>query len=93
MADPKAKWPENVSGKMFVDQTCIACDACVLAAPDNFAMHEEEGHAYVVKQPQTPEEEAACQEALEGCPVEAIGELEAAEQEGSAESSKDVVNG
>ncbi|RME16273.1 MAG: ferredoxin, partial [Bdellovibrio sp.] len=25
------------------------------------------------KQPSTPEEEEACQEAMEGCPVEAIG--------------------
>lgn len=73
MADKSQKWNENKPGKIFVDQSCIACDACVLTAPDNFAMHEEDGHAFVVKQPQTPEEEALCQEAIEGCPVEAIG--------------------
>ena len=27
----------------------------------------------VYKQPETPEEEALCKEAMEGCPVEAIG--------------------
>jgi ferredoxin len=31
------------------------------------------GHTYVLKQPETPEEEALCKEAMEGCPVEAIG--------------------
>lgn len=58
---------------MFVDQSCIACDACVLTAPNNFAMHEEDGHAFVTKQPGSPEEEELCKEAMEGCPVEAIG--------------------
>lgn len=73
MADISQKWKENAAGKVFVDQSCIACDACVLAAPHNFAMHEEDGHAYVKKQPGSAEEEAACKEAMEGCPVEAIG--------------------
>jgi ferredoxin len=75
MADIKQKWKENAAGKIFVDQTCIACDACVLAAPSKFKMPEEDGHAYVSKQPETPEEEAACKEAMEGCPVEAIGDF------------------
>jgi ferredoxin len=74
MADKAQKWKENANGKVFVDQSCIACDACVLAAPQNFKMDENEGHAYVAKQPTSPEEEAACKEAKEGCPVEAIGD-------------------
>jgi ferredoxin len=73
MADKSQKWTENKPGKMFVDQSCIACDACVLTAPKNFSMHEEDGHAFVTKQPDTPEEEALVKEAMEGCPVEAIG--------------------
>jgi ferredoxin len=75
MADPKMKWKENSPGKMFVDQSCIACDACVLSAPNNFKMHDEDGHAYVANQPQNAEEEAACKEAMDGCPVEAIGDF------------------
>ncbi len=74
MADKTQKWEENVPGKFFVDQTCIACDSCALAAPTNFKLHEDNGHAFVIKQPTTPEEEKACKQALEGCPVEAIGE-------------------
>jgi Ferredoxin len=73
MADKSQSWKDNKPGKVFVDQSCIACDACVLTAPHNFSMHEEDGHAYVAKQPESPEEEALCKEAMEGCPVEAIG--------------------
>ena len=75
MADLKTKWKDNTPGKVFVDQSCIACDACVLSAPNNFAMHEEDGHAFVSKQPAGAEEEAACKEAMDGCPVEAIGDF------------------
>jgi MinD superfamily P-loop ATPase len=34
---------------------------------------DDGGYSYVFKQPTTPEEEALCKEAMEGCPVEAIG--------------------
>ncbi len=74
MADISQKWKDNIAGKMFVDQSCIACDACILSAPNNFSMHEEDGHAFVKKQPESSEEIAACKEAMEGCPVEAIGD-------------------
>jgi len=74
MADLATKWPENISGKYFVDQACIACDACVLAAPDHFVMDEDTGHAFVGKQPTTPSEIASCKEAMDSCPVEAIGD-------------------
>ena len=74
MADVKMNWKDNIPGKIFVDQSCIACDACVLSAPNNFKMHEEDGHAFVAKQPESEAEKAACKEAMEGCPVEAIGD-------------------
>ncbi len=73
MANKSKKFEDNVGGRFYVDKECIACDACVLAAPDHFGMHPEDGHAFVVKQPSSPEEESQCTEALEGCPVEAIG--------------------
>jgi ferredoxin len=73
MADPTQKWPENLPGKFYVDQTCIASQFCVAVAPANFRM-DESGHAYVFKQPDSPEEAKLCQEALEGCPVYSIGD-------------------
>ena len=74
MADKNDKYDENVPGKFYVDQECIACDACVLAAPDHFNMDEDDGRAFVIKQPSDDSELEACQEAMEGCPVEAIGD-------------------
>lgn len=74
MADKENKYDENTPGKFYVDKECIACDACVLAAPDHFNMDEDDGHAFVIKQPSDESELEACKEAMDGCPVEAIGE-------------------
>jgi ferredoxin len=73
MADAANKYTENVSGKFYVDDQCIDCDLCRETAPANFKRNDDGGHSYVYKQPETPEEEGLCKEAMEGCPVEAIG--------------------
>ena len=73
MADAANKYAENVAGTFYVDDQCIDCDLCRETAPANFKRNDEGGHSYVYKQPETPEEEALCKEALAGCPVEAIG--------------------
>jgi ferredoxin len=74
MADVANKYAENVAGKFYVDDQCIDCDLCRETAPANFKRNDDGGHSYVYKQPETPEEEALCKEAMEGCPVEAIGD-------------------
>lgn len=74
MADKNNKVPLNVPGKWYVDSSCIDCDVCRTTAPNNFKANEDEGYSYVYKQPETPEEEAQCQEAKASCPVEAIGD-------------------
>jgi len=73
MADIANKYSENVTGKYYVDNQCIDCDLCRETAPENFTRNEDGGFSYVVKQPANDEEEKQCQEAMEGCPVEAIG--------------------
>jgi ferredoxin len=73
MADKNAKFEQNISGAFYVDDQCIACDACVMEAPRFFMMNDEEGHAYVKLQPKNEDEIAECLEALEACPVQAIG--------------------
>jgi len=73
MADYGDKNLENVAGKYYVDSNCIDCDLCREHASDNFTREEDEGYSYVYKQPETEAEEESCLEALEGCPVEAIG--------------------
>lgn len=73
MADKKHKYAANVSGAYYVDDQCIACDACCIEAPKLFVMNDMEGHAYVMLQPQTPQEKVDAENALAACPVEAIG--------------------
>ena len=73
MADVANKYAENVAGPFYVDDQCIDCDLCRETAPASFKRNDDGGHTYVYKQPETPEEEALCKEAMEGCPVEAIG--------------------
>jgi ferredoxin len=74
MADIANRYSENVAGKYFVDNACIDCDLCRETAPENFDRQEDGGYSFVKKQPATPEEEQQCKEAMEGCPVEAIGD-------------------
>jgi len=74
MADKNDKWKENVPGKFYVDSQCIDCDLCREVAPDFFVRQDDGGYSFVKQQPSTPEEVALCEEAKEGCPVEAIGD-------------------
>ena len=74
MADPTDKVEGQAPGRYYVDSNCIDCDVCRETAPSNFEANEDEGFSFVSKQRETDEEEAQCQEALESCPVEAIGD-------------------
>lgn len=73
MANKEERQPQNVPGKFYVDTQCIDCDVCRDTAPENFTRHDEGGYSYVFKQPETEQEEEQCKEAMESCPVEAIG--------------------
>ena len=73
MADPNDRVPDNAPGKFYVDSQCIDCDVCRDTAQDNFTRNDDNGYSYVYKQPQTQEELNLCIEAMDCCPVEAIG--------------------
>jgi ferredoxin len=73
MADKSAKFPQNASGQYYVDDQCIACDACVMEAPNFFEMNDDDGHAFVKLQPTSEKEFEHCENALASCPVDAIG--------------------
>ena len=74
MADKEEKWAENVEGAFYVDEQCIDCDLCRETSPTNFTREEDGGYSYVYKQPENDDELELCIEAMEGCPVEAIGD-------------------
>ena len=74
MAEIDNKYDKNTGGKYYVDDQCIDCDLCRSTAPDNFMTEDDLGYSYVFKQPENEEEEELCVEAMENCPVEAIGD-------------------
>jgi ferredoxin len=74
MADRSRKLDFNVPGAFYVDDQCINCGVCMEIAPGVFATNDDEGFAYVSKQPDGEADEENAREALESCPVEAIGD-------------------
>lgn len=83
MANPELKHPKNVEGRFYCTdpdddnvEGCIACNVCYNGAPDFFA-EDEDGNAYIYKQPTTDEDIELCTEQLEACPVCSIGDQEA----------------
>ncbi len=73
MADKENSYSDNVAGTYYVDEECIDCDLCRETAPACFTRNDDGGYSFVFKQPEDDEERELCEEALEGCPVEAIG--------------------
>lgn len=73
MAEFANRYSENINGPFYVDDQCIDCDLCRETAPANFTRNDDGGHSYVFKQPENEAEVTLCKEAMEGCPVEAIG--------------------
>ena len=79
MANKNEKHKMNIPGAWFCTdpddedgEGCIACNVCYTGAPDFFES-DEDGNAYVKKQPETEEEVELCQEQLDACPVSSIG--------------------
>lgn len=56
-----------------MDRSCILCSLCSELAPKNFRESVDGDHDVVYKQPASDEERVQALEALEQCPVEAIG--------------------
>ena len=73
MADLDERYEDNVPGRWYVDKKCILCSVCSEAAPKNFKESGSGDHDHVFKQPESPDEEQQCEEAMASCPVEAIG--------------------
>jgi ferredoxin len=73
MAVASNKNDGNVPGKFYVDDQCIDCDLCREICPDCFKRDEVSGCSIVWKQPSGDDEIALCEEAMDGCPVSAIG--------------------
>ena len=73
MAEHVKRLPQNTPVKWYVDSNCIDCDLCRETAPTVFRRDDENGNSLVFHQPETEEELKLAAEAMDGCPVEAIG--------------------
>ncbi len=65
---------DNRPARYHVNHRCIGCCICSAIAPRNFRSDYENGVDFVYKQPNGPEEERLCAEAMDICPVDAIEE-------------------
>jgi len=83
MADRNDKYDDNIGGitvingkkySFYVDRECILCSVCSDCAPDNFKVSDDDDHDICYKQPENEVELDLCQEAMDCCPVEAIGD-------------------
>jgi ferredoxin len=66
--------PQNHPGRYYVDTGCIACALCPEIAPMVFREDIEEGFVFVYCQPPDEAGERLCREAMDICPVNAIGD-------------------
>ncbi len=77
MPDKTRRFEDNVPGRYYVSEECIGCTLCSEIAPEIFALNADEDlpteHNYVCKQPVTAQEEELCEEAMDSCPGNAIG--------------------
>jgi glyoxylase-like metal-dependent hydrolase (beta-lactamase superfamily II)/ferredoxin len=71
MANPRKRVPENVPGDLFVDSTCIDCDACRQIAPAVFGEAAET--SFVKAQPVASADRRRALQALLACPTGSIG--------------------
>ncbi|MAS96332.1 MAG: ferredoxin [Verrucomicrobiales bacterium] len=74
MATYQDRFPNNSPGAYYVDDQCIDCELCQERAPEVFHRDHEMAHSFVFRQPETDEEREACEDALDSCPVDAIGD-------------------
>lgn len=74
MAEKSRRLDYNVAGAYYVDDQCINCGVCMEIAPEIFKSNDDEGFAFVAKQPVTDEDMDLARDSLESCPVESIGD-------------------
>jgi ferredoxin len=60
--------------KYAVDENCIGCGLCNATCPEVFSMTDE-GTAKAIEEDVPASAEEAAQEAMENCPVGAIGQV------------------
>jgi glyoxylase-like metal-dependent hydrolase (beta-lactamase superfamily II)/ferredoxin len=73
MARASARARENVTGDLFVDDSCIDCETCRVLAPRVFVRSERLGQSIVAQQPTSASEALRARMAIVSCPTSSIG--------------------
>jgi ferredoxin len=63
---------QNLTGKYYVDSSCIDCDQCRAIAPDFFG-RTDDGMSFLQKQPASADEVTLVDEAMSACATSSIG--------------------
>lgn len=92
MANKNSRLPQNVPGSWYVDSNCIDCDLCRETAPNVFRRDEDNCSSYVFHQPVSEDELQLAEEAMSGCPVEAIGNDDAPPQPSTSSAAVQSVD-
>lgn len=74
MGNLNDRYEDNVPGPYYTDRNCVLCNECFEIAPGHFRMAEAGEHMIVYKQPETPDQVELCRQAMEGCPMDAVGD-------------------
>ncbi len=74
MAERTERVEKNAAGKFYVDSSCIDCDLCRESAPEFFCRDDVEGISYVWQQPRSSEDIELCEDIVDSCPVQSIGD-------------------
>ncbi len=72
MARLDQRHPDGVDGDWYADTRCIACDVARHYAPGLIAA-DERGQSVIVRQPSSPDDEAAMWRAAVACPTQSLG--------------------
>lgn len=91
VANAALRLPTNAPGDLFVDSTCIDCDACRIFAPAIFA--DAGGQSSVQRQPESEDEWLAAQKALVTCPTASIGTLQRKDARAAVAALPEFVDG
>ena len=74
MADKDCRLPDNAPGGSTWTTSASTATRAARPRPSFFARNDDKGYSFVHKQPTDEDGQELCLEALEGCPVEAIGQ-------------------
>jgi ferredoxin len=74
MASLAERLPINVSGRYYVDASCIDCDQCRSVSAELFGRDKDNGTSFVRRQPVNPDEVAQMNEIIAGCATNSIGD-------------------